>query len=42
MEEKRVFDKDGYDQNGYDKFGYNRNFEIDESSPLSIRDINTL
>ena len=42
MKEKRVFDKDGYDQNGYDKFGYNRNFEIDESSPLSIRDINTL
>lgn len=42
MEEKRIFDEDGYDQNGYDKYGYNRNFEIDESSPISIRSINTL
>ena len=42
MSDKRVFDENGYDQNGYDKYGYNRNFEIDESSPISKREINTL
>ena len=42
MEERRIFDEDGYDQNGYDKYGYNRNFEIDESSPISIISKHTL